>query len=85
VKDNSGLKDLADEKAMAVWQRTSNYGWWWRSKDGASNNDNKTTIKKCTAAEGKDNNGWQEAMVEQQLWCSGQARAVNGGVQWQLP
>ncbi len=68
---------------MAAWQRTSNYGWWQSCNDGTDNNDSKTAINKCAEAEAEDNNGWQEAMDEQQ-WHSRQAMGVNGKGQWQL-
>ncbi len=48
------------EKTRCMEQRTSNYGQWQRGNDGADDNNNKTTINKCAAAEVEDNDDWQE-------------------------
>ncbi len=55
------LKRCSGGHATVASQGTSNYGWWWRGYHGDDNNDNKTTINKFSAAEAKDDNGWQEA------------------------
>jgi hypothetical protein len=61
VEDDGIQRDTADGKATTVWQRTSNYVWWHRGNKGADNNDNKTTINKCAAAEAVDKDYGQEA------------------------
>ncbi len=57
-----------DGKATTVWQQKKNYSWWWRGNIGADNNDNKTTINKCAAAEGKNDDGRQEAGACWRRW-----------------
>ncbi len=50
----------AAEEMQWMEQQTSNYSCWRRGDNGADDNNKKTTINKCAAAEAEDDNGWRE-------------------------
>jgi hypothetical protein len=64
---------------MMVWQRTSNYGWWQRSYNGTYDNDKKTAIYKCAAAEVAEDDGWQKGWMNNNDAADKQRRSIVGG------